>query len=148
LERYPEAYATGMAIAERGLRAAMGHSVTEVETFRNMLLRREQFRLIVTDRQVEAIPALSGYLATHYAADGRKEDALGILAGLLEDFRSSYVAVGGVGMSPTWVPVVEFVERVRGDIESGRARRPRGPGGPGPGGPGGPGPGGPPPLRN
>ncbi len=148
IERYPDSYAAGMAIAEHGLRAAMAHSAPEVETFRNMLLRKEQFKQTVTDREVEAIPALSAYLATHYAADGRKDDAVNILDALAEGFGSSYVAIGGVGGRPKFIPVAEFVESVKGDIESGRSRPPTGPGGPGPGGPGGPGPGGPPPRRN
>ncbi len=144
VERFPVAYATGIAIAERGLRAAMAHNTPEVETFRDMLVRNAKFKNTVTDAQIEAVPALSGYLATRYAADGRKDDALDLLDELLKDFRGSYVAVAGVGGAPKWIPVTDFAERVKAGIDGESAFPPMGPG-PGPGGPR---PGGPPPRRN
>ncbi len=118
LEKYPDANATGMAIANRGLLAAMKQRTVDVEMFRNMLSRKETFKRVVTDSHIDAYPALCGYLANQYVMDGRMEDAEAVLKELAESFSDSYVAVGGFGSKPILVPVNRFAERVRMEAKS------------------------------
>lgn len=113
VEKYPDANVTGMAIANRGLLAAMKQKTEDVEMFRNMLSRKEPFTRIVTDSHIDAYPALCGFLANRYVTDGRTDDAEVLLAELEKKFPQCYVAVGGLGSGPMLVPVARFVERVR-----------------------------------
>jgi hypothetical protein len=113
IEKFPEAHATGMAIANRGLLAAMKLRTSDVEMFRLMLSRKDHFKRIVTDSNIDAYPALCGYLANRYVADARPEEAEALLAELVRDFGKSYIAIGGFGAKPLLVSVTRFAERVR-----------------------------------
>ena len=59
LAKFPDAYATGMAIAERGLRAAFLRQGNNVEEYYNMLSENDKFQNIVTDRGTEAMPNMA-----------------------------------------------------------------------------------------
>jgi hypothetical protein len=117
VEKYPEAHATGMAIANRGLLAAMKQRTEDVQMFRNMLSRKPHFKRVVTDSHVDAYPSLCGYLANRCVMDGRAAEAEELLAELEKDFEQSYVAVGGFGSKPMLVPIDRFAERVRSEAK-------------------------------
>lgn len=132
VEKYPDAHATGRAIANRGLLAAMKQRTVDVEMFRNMLSRQAHFKAIVTDSHIDAYPALCGYLANRYVMEGRPEDAEALLNELVGEFSQCYVAVGGFGSKPMLVPVDRFAERVRREAKESPpppAEPRRGPGG-------------------
>jgi hypothetical protein len=55
LSDYPDAYATGMAIAERSLRSAIMRETNGVQDYYSLLLENDNFSDVVTDCGVEAI---------------------------------------------------------------------------------------------
>ena len=110
LEKYPDAYATGMVIAERAIRSAFRRDTSEVEDYYDLLRANDNFSNVVTDRGIEAMPNLEYYIARQYIRDGRVEDARVLLNSLEENYPDSYIRAQRRGYRPRWQPVSQAVE--------------------------------------
>lgn len=110
LEKYPDAFATGMVIAERAFQSAYRGNISEVEDYYNLLRGNENFSNVVTDRGVEAVPNIEYYLARQYIRDGRIEDARFLLNSLEENYADSYVRTRRQGSGPRWQSVSQVVD--------------------------------------
>jgi hypothetical protein len=117
LAKFPDAYATGMAIAERGLRSAFLRKGDDVKEYYSMLSENDKFSNIVTDLGTEAMPNLENYLAYSYIQEGRVEDAL-VFIGLLErKYANSFVLTRGADRRLKWIPASQAAENLRMLIE-------------------------------
>jgi len=117
--KYPEANATGMAIAERALVSGFRRSTSEVEKYYDMLRENENFSHIVTDRGVEAMPNIEYYLARQYLRQGNKDDAMPFIQSL-ENYPDSLLFTRRPGSGPRWQPVTQVIGDLRGDMDLGR----------------------------
>ena len=117
LENYPDAYATGMVIAERALAAAFKKDAAGLENYYNMLGANENFTEIVTDRGLEAMPNIQYNLARQYINEGRTEEAGQLIENLEKKYADSYLAVRRRGQRPTLVSTGQVVEKLRQKIE-------------------------------
>jgi len=114
LAKYPDAYATGMVIAERALRSAFRRDTVEMEKYYKMLRENESFSNVVTDRGIEAIPNVEYYLANQYVREGRSGDAHLMLESLEKNYPESLLFVRRRGRGLTWQPVSQVVPRLIG----------------------------------
>jgi hypothetical protein len=117
LEKYPDANATGMVIAERAFRSAFRGNISEAENFYSLLHENDNFSNVVTDRGIEAVPNLQYYLAQRYIRDGRAADAQVMLNSLEENYTDSYVRTRGQGYRPRWQPVSQVVDSLYQQIK-------------------------------
>ena len=117
LEKYPDAYATGMVIAERALVAAFRQNTNDLENYYNQLSANENFSGIVTDRGLEAMPNIQYNLARQYIKEGRIEEAGLLIENLEKNYTGSFLAVRSRGRRPNLVPAGQVVERLRRQIE-------------------------------
>jgi len=113
LTNFPDAYATGMVIAERGLRSAMMRKGDNVQEYYDMLRKNDKFSNIVTDRGAEAIPNLENYLANSYIREGRVEEALVFIESLEGQYANSFVITRGADRRLRWVPAWQAAENLR-----------------------------------
>jgi hypothetical protein len=113
LTRFPEAYATGMAIAERGLRSAFLGNSNDVEEYYNMLSENDKFSNISTTRGVEAMPNLENYLALSYIREGRIEEAQVLIESLESKYANSFVLTRGAGRRLKWIPALQAADNLR-----------------------------------
>ena len=117
LAKFPDAYANGMAIAERGLRAAFLRKGNDVEEYYNMLSENDKFQNIVTDRGMEALPNLENYLARRYIREGRFEDAQVFIESLESKYANSFIISRGPNRRIKWIPASQAAENLRMLIE-------------------------------
>ncbi len=117
LAKFPDAYATGMAIAERGLRAAFLRKGNDVEEYYNRLSENDKFQNIVTDRGMEAMPNLENYLARRYIREGRFEDAQVFIESLESKYANSFIISRGPNRRIKWIPATQAAENLRMLIE-------------------------------
>jgi hypothetical protein len=117
LAKFPDAYATGMAIAERGLRSAFLRKGDDVKEYYSMLSENDKFSNIVTDRGTEAMPNLENYLAYSYIQEGRFEDALVFIESLEKKYANSFVLTRGSGRRLKLIPASQAAENLRMLIE-------------------------------
>jgi hypothetical protein len=117
LARFPDAYATGMAIAERGLRSAFLQKGNDAEEYYNTLRDNDKFQNIVTDRGTEAMPNLENYLARRYIREGRVEDALVFIESLEGNYANSFILSRGPNRRLKWIPASQAAENLRMLIE-------------------------------
>jgi len=117
LTKFPDAYATGMAIAERGLRSAFLRKGNDVEEYYNMLRENDKFHNIVTDRGTEAKPSLENYLAYSYIRQGRVEDAQVFIESLESKYANSFIVSRGPNRRLKWIPASQAAENLRMLIE-------------------------------
>jgi hypothetical protein len=117
LAKFPDAYATGMAIAERGLRSAFLRKGDDVKEYYSMLSENDKFSNIVTDRGREAMPNLQNYLAYSYIQEGRFEDALVFIESLEKKYANSFVLTRGSDRRLKWIPASQASENLRMLIE-------------------------------
>jgi len=117
LAKYPEAYATGMAIAERALVSGFRRNTSEVEEYYDMLRDNENFSHIVTDRGVEAIPNVEYYLARQYLRQGDHDNALILIESLEKNYPDSLLFTGRSGSGRRWQPVSQVVVNLRQGAE-------------------------------
>ena len=117
LEKYPDAFATGMVIAERAFQSAFRGNISEVEDYYNLLSGNENFSNVVTDRGVEALPNIEYYLASQYVRDGRFDDARTLLNSLEENHSASYVRTRRPGSRPRWQLVSQAVDALHQQIK-------------------------------
>jgi len=117
LAKFPDAYATGMAIAERGLRSAFMRNTNDVEEYYDMLSANDKFSSIVTDRGTEALPNLENYLANRYIREGRVEEAQIFIESLESKYANSFVLSRGPDRRLKWVPAWQAAQKLRMLIE-------------------------------
>jgi len=114
LERYPDAYATAMAVSERAFAAMRSRDTSGVEAFYSMLQESENESAadVVTDRGVEAVPNIEFYLARQYMRQGREQEADILIESLQNNYPQSHIFTGGRGRGPRWIPVSELLNRI------------------------------------
>ncbi len=117
LAKFPDAYATGMAIAERGLRSVFLRKGNDVEEYYNMLRENDKFQNIATDRGTEAMPNLENYLAHRYIREGRVEDAQVFIESLEGKYANSFILSRGPNRRLKWIPASQAAENLRMLIE-------------------------------
>ena len=120
IANYPEAYATGMAIAERALVSGFRRNTSEVEKYYDMLRENENFSHIVTDRGVEAMPNVEYFLARQYLRQGSSDDALALIESLENNYPDSLLFTRRSGSGRRWQPVSQVVGNLRREVELGR----------------------------
>ena len=119
VEEYPDAYATGMAIADRALNAAAEMNTVDVEAYYNVLAGNEKFSTLVTDQGVQAVPSLQSYLVRSYISDGKTGEAKVLLNDLSNDANTTYVADRGASGEPVWRSSSEVVSELNGALNGG-----------------------------
>ncbi len=102
LLKYPDAYATGMLVAERALFSAYRRNTTEGEKYYRMLQENSNFSDVITDRGIEATPNVAYNLASQYIREGRTEEANRMLDALKNDYPDSLLFVRTRGRGMTW----------------------------------------------
>jgi hypothetical protein len=117
LTKFPDAYATGMAIAERGLKSAFLRNSNDVEEYYSMLHENDKFSNIITDRGTEAMPNLENYLAYSYIQEGRVEEAQVFIESLESKYANSFVLTRGADRRLKWIPASQAAENLRMLIE-------------------------------
>jgi len=117
LEKYPDAYATGMVIAERAFQSAFRRNISEVEDYYTLLRGNDNFLNIVTDRGIEAVPNIQYHLVRQYIRDGRVEDAQVLLNSLEENYADSFIRARRQGHGPRWQPVPQVTESLYQQIK-------------------------------
>jgi len=117
LAKYPEAYATGMAIAERALVSGFRRNTSEVQKYYDMLRDNENFSHIVTDRGLEAMPNVEYYLARQYVRQGDNDNALALIESLEKNYPDSLLFTGRSGSGRRWQPASEVVTSLRRQVE-------------------------------
>jgi len=117
LNKFPDAYATGMAIAERGLRSVFMRKSNDVEEYYSMLREQDKFSNIATDRGTEAMPNLENYLAYSYIREGRVEEAQVFIDSLESKYANSFVLTRGADRRLKWIPASQAAENLRMLIE-------------------------------
>ena len=120
IAKYPEAYATGMAIAERALVSGFRRNTAEVEKYHDMLRENENFSHIVTDRGIEAMPNVEYYLARQYLRQGSSDDALALIESLERNYPDSLLFTRRSGSGRRWQPASQVVGNLRREVELGR----------------------------
>jgi tetratricopeptide (TPR) repeat protein len=120
IANYPEAYATGMAIAERALVSGFRRNTSEVEKYYDMLRENENFSQILTDRGVEAMPNVEYFLARQYLRQGSSDDALALIESLEKNYPDSLLFSRRSGSGRRWQPVSQVVGNLRREVELGR----------------------------
>lgn len=118
LAKYPEAYATGMAIAERALISGFRRDTSEVEKYYDMLRQNENFSNVVTDRGVEAMPNIEYYLARQYLREGSIDSALTLIESLEKNYPDSRLFTRRFGSRQRWQPASQVVPSLRQEAES------------------------------
>jgi hypothetical protein len=113
LTRFPDAYATGMAIAERGLRSAFLGNSNDVEEYYHMLSENDKFSNISTTRGVEAMPNLENYLALSYIREGRIQEARVLIESIESKYANSFVLTRGAGRRLKWIPALQAADNLR-----------------------------------
>jgi hypothetical protein len=86
VEEFPDAYSTGVAVAEQALTAALDGNTAQVESYFQTLKESSQYGDIVTDQGIDALPNIQAFLARQYIDQNRIDEA----AALLEDLSASH----------------------------------------------------------
>jgi hypothetical protein len=117
LTKFPDAYATGMAIAERGLRSALLQNSKDAEEYYSLLRENDKFSNIVTDRGTEALPNLENYLAYSYIKEGRVEEARVHIESLENNYADSFVITRGANRRFKMLPASQAAQNLRNLID-------------------------------
>jgi outer membrane murein-binding lipoprotein Lpp len=75
IEKYPNANATGMVIAENAMGSAFRGNFEDAEKYYSMLMETEKRSQVVTDWGMKAAPTMQYYLASQYIEKGRTQEA-------------------------------------------------------------------------
>ncbi len=111
VEKYPDAYATAMVIADRALFSAWNRNTADVEKYYDMLQgsTNENFLKVVTERGVEAVPNIEHYLVRQYMREGRNEEAAYFIESLERNYPENLLFVRRPGSRPGWESVSQVV---------------------------------------
>jgi len=118
MAKYPDANATGMAIAERALFSGFRNNTSDVEKYYDLLRRNENFLNVVTDRGVEAMPNIEYYLALQYLRQGNPDNALTLVESLEKNYPNSRLFTGRFGSGQRWQPASQVIPELRQELES------------------------------
>lgn len=91
VEQYPDAYSTGVAVAERALSEALDGNTGQVESYLQTLRDTAQYGDIVTDQGVEALPNIQAFLVRQYIEENRVDDARSLLDELSQTHSDSLI---------------------------------------------------------
>ena len=117
LAKYPDAYATGMSIAERAMFSGFRRNTSEVERYYDMLRQNENFLNVVTDRGVEAMPNIEYYLARQYLRQGSIDSAQALIESLEKNYPDSRLFTGRLGGGRRWQPASQVIPGLRQELE-------------------------------
>jgi hypothetical protein len=112
MSRYPESWATSVAVAEQALDAAMNRNTQSAEQYYESLVSTSPYNEVVTEQGIDAIPTLQTYLARQYIQEGRTAEASAILDALSAQPDRLIVEPNAMG-EPTTQPVSEIVNDLR-----------------------------------
>jgi len=101
IDEFPDAYETGVAIAEQALREALDGNTEEVESHLQTLLETSPHRNIVTEQGMEATPTIQTFLARQYIEQDRIEEASSLLNQLAENYPDSLIVEPSPGNAPS-----------------------------------------------
>jgi len=118
MAKYPDAYATGMAIAERALVSGFRRNTADVEKYYDMLRQNGNFTNVVTDRGVEAMPNIEYYLARQYLREGSIDSAQTLIESLEKNYFNSRLFTGRFGGRQRWQPVSQVIYSLRQEAQS------------------------------
>jgi hypothetical protein len=100
VDQFPEAYATGVAVAEQALTEALDGNAGQVESYLQTLKESAQYGDIVTDQGVEALPNIQAFLARQYIDQNRVEEAATLLEDLSQNYGDSLIIEPTTGGPP------------------------------------------------
>jgi hypothetical protein len=86
VEEYPDAYVTAMVVAERAIGSGLRGKVKDVEAYYKLLSENEFGGTVITERGIEAMPAMEYYLARYYISKKRYADAQPLINSLQENY--------------------------------------------------------------
>ena len=116
---YPEAYATGMLMAEEALSSALEMNVGTAEAYYQDLRNSSKFKDIVTDTGIEAVPAIQSYLVREYIQAGRIDEANTIIQDMEKNYSESIVPERSQeGSQPTYKTASETAGDLRKMVDS------------------------------
>ena len=119
MQDYPEAYATGMLMAEEALSSALEMNVGTAEAYYQDLRNSSKFKDIVTDNGIEAVPAIQSYLVREYIQAGRIDEANAVIQDMEQNYADSIVPERSQpGSEPTHKTVSETVGDFRRMVDS------------------------------
>jgi len=125
LSQYPEANATAMALAERGLSSALDQNSADVLAYYNQLKSNDAYAQVVMDNGVEAIPTLQSYLVQDYLSKGQINEARALITDMKNSYGSSVILDRSPdSMEPTWRSVTEVANNLERLIDAGGGTRP------------------------
>jgi len=100
-QKYPEAYGTALALAERAMGSMMRQKPEEVEQYYKQLGDMKQSPDVVTDWGMQAMPSIQYYLANQYIDQKRYGDAEKMISSLEKQYADGLIpnmlAGGGRG---------------------------------------------------
>jgi hypothetical protein len=114
VEEFPEAYATGVAVAEQALSEALDGNTGQVESYLQTLRESSEYGDIVTEQGVEALPNIQAFLARQYIDENRIDEAISLLQDLSTNYSDSLIiepTTGGPPKPPRTVQ--EVVDELR-----------------------------------
>lgn len=86
VEAYPDAYVTAMVAAERAIGSGLRGKAKDVEAYYKILSENKFGGKVVTERGIEAMPAMEYYLARYYISKNRYTDAQPLINSLQENY--------------------------------------------------------------
>lgn len=102
VDEFPDAYSTGVAVAEQALSEALSGNTEQVEARLQTLAETVQRTNIVTDQGMEAVPTIKTFLARQYIDEKRVEEAASLLQELDESYPDSLIVEPpSAGNTPT-----------------------------------------------
>ena len=115
LTKYPDAYATAMAIGERAL-FSIRSNTPEAEKYYKMLQanQNESYSNVITDQGIEVLPNIEYFLARQYVRQGRLKEADTMLKSIEVNYSDSLLFFGRRGR---WQPISQAVARLRNEMK-------------------------------
>ncbi len=101
VEEFPEAYETGVAVAEQALQEALNGNLSQVEAYLQTLSETHPDTNIVTEQGLEAVPTIQTFLARQYLEQGRTEEAAALVDQLAQNYPDSLIVEPGPGNAPS-----------------------------------------------
>lgn len=120
IEKYPDANATGMVIAENAMGAAFRGNLEDAEKYYAMLMESEKRSQVVTDWGMKAAPTMQYYLASQYIEKGRTQEAEDLIYQLEQGGNDMIFAAGqtrGRGRFPGYQSTKDAVSSLRKQLE-------------------------------
>lgn len=114
VSQYPEANATGMAIADRALASALDQNSADVLQYYNQLKSSDAYAHVVTDNGIEAVPTLESYLVQDYLSKGQVSQAQAMIADMKNNYSDSVIMDRSPdSVEPTWRTVSDVAANLQ-----------------------------------